>query len=225
MPDKTKEERLVELELALHAMRNAAGHFHSEKDQSYLLTIVTQLRALVAFKPGQPKKKHQNLKPLLLDMADSEDIPLRLYSMPPKPKHGPKGLAVAILASKTWSVFPVAGYQQYTLRERLLAPAYHDDSRNLYKSRNDVIREIANKAAAHYDHNVTPLHNSMRRTFGSGYNGIQFFAIDTSAAVVYLGARFIRLQKLKVLGETEPEKHKAITSLDQEFHELKISAL
>jgi hypothetical protein len=107
----------------------------------------------------------------------------------------------------------------------LLAPAYHDDSRNLYKCRNDVIREVANKAAAHYDHNVTPLHDSLLRTFGSRYNGIQFFVIDTSAAVVYLGARFIRLRKLKVLGVADPDKHTAITSLDQEFHELKISAL
>jgi hypothetical protein len=145
--EKTTEERMAELEASSRLIHKCMQPFHNERDDCYLVGVLSQLRALVSFNPREPREKRRALKPLLLDLADRAGVPLELFSIPPKPEHGPKGLVGAILASKTWSVSPVPGYQKYALEEWPLAPAYHVDSKYIYKPRNDVIRQLTEKGA------------------------------------------------------------------------------
>ena len=130
----------------------------------------------------------------------------------------------SILGYKTWSVLPRSNYQRYKLRDWLLVPAYHNDQSNEYLSRNQLIRDMANKSAAHYDDHVTELTDSVRRISGSRYNGDQFFVIDTSAAICYLGIRFIRIMKARIEGRN-PDADQSIANLDVEFEALNISII
>jgi hypothetical protein len=216
---KSDEEQLLELEAALAHMVALAKHFHETNQGHYLLGIITQLRALVAF---DPTGKSKALRPLLLDQADKYDVELRLFSRPPKPRKGAPGLAGSILAYKTWSVFPKGDFLQYTLRDWLLVRAFYNDRRNEYENRNRLIRDLANKSAAHYDDHVTEFADSIRRGFGSRYKGDQFFIVDTSAAICYLGIRFIRIMKARIEGR-DPSVDSSISSLDAEFEALRIS--
>lgn len=218
---KSDEERLLELETALVHMSALTKHFHESREGHYLLGVITQLRALVAF---DPTGKSKTLQPLLLNQADKYSVELAFFSRPPKPRNGEHGLAASILGYKTWSVLPSGEFIRYTLREWLLVRAYHNDRRNEYESRNRLIRDMANKSAAHYDDHVTEFADSIRRGFGSRYNGTQFFVVDTAAAVFYLGVRFIRTMKARIEGR-DPTTDQSISELDAEFQALKISIL
>jgi hypothetical protein len=221
MIPKTEEELLGELDAALAHMAALTRHFHESRQGHYLLGVLTQLRALVAF---DPMGRSQTLNPLLLKTAEKYNIGLNLYSRPPESKKGEPGLIGSVLAYKTWSVLPQGGFQRFTLREWLLAPAYHNDKTNEYESRNKLIRDMANKSAAHYDDHVTTSADSVRRGFGSRYSGDQFFIIDTSAAVYYLGARFFRVWNVLTDG-LDPATDTRVTTLDAEFQALKISMI
>lgn len=83
---------------------------------------------------------------------------------------------------------------------------------------------MANKSAAHYDDHISESTDSIRRSFGSKYNGEQFFTIDTSAAVYYLGVRFIRTMKARI-EERNPDLDESIAALDAEFQALRISMI
>jgi hypothetical protein len=144
--------------------------------------------------------------------------------MPPKPEHGPSGMAGAILAYKTWAPQPKDGFQRYTLREWMGTRAYHLDTKNTYFNRNDLVRQLTEKSAVHYDEDVGELADTMRRNFGSNYNGVQFFIVDTAAAVFYCGAKFLRTRDVTLRGEdvaTDP----GLAKLDKEFDELRISLI
>lgn len=222
---KSRTERLEELEASLRLIHNCTKHFHETRDQSYLLGVLSQLRALVSFNPSEPSNRRKRLKPLLLDLADQESIPLRLFSAPPKPENGPPGLAASILAFKTWSVDAKQGHVLFDLKQWLLAPAFHVDSKNVYKPRNDVIRQLTEKGAVHYDEDVGEIVDSMRRTFGSRYSGVEFFIVDTACAVFYLGTRYLRISKLRAAAVDDPECHESIVQLDREFENVKISMM
>lgn len=221
MIPKSEEELLKELDAALAHMAALAKHFHESRQGHYLLGVLTQLRALVAF---DPSGRSQSLRPFLLETAEKYKIELSLFSRPPKPKMGEPRLAASILAYKTWSVLPQGYFIKYTLREWLLVPAYHNDKTNEFENRNKLIRDMANKSAAHYDDHVTNLADSVRRGFGNRYNGDQFFIIDTAAAVCYLGARFFRVWNVLADG-LDPSTDPRVTSLDAEFQALRISMI
>ena len=179
---KSDEEQLLELEAALAHMAALAKHFHETRQGHYLLGCLTQLRALVAF---DPTGKSRTLNPLLLNQADKFGVELSFFSRPPKPRKGEPGLAASILGYKTWSVLPVGDYCRYTLREWLLVRAYHNDRTNEYESRNRLIRDMANKSAAHYDDHVTEFADSIRRNLGSRYSGDSVFCYR------YVGCRYL----------------------------------
>jgi hypothetical protein len=218
---KTDEERLLELETALVHMAALVKHFHEKREGHYLLGVITQLRALVAF---DPTGKSRTLRPLLLDHADKFGIELSLFSRPPKPRKGEPGLAASMIAFKTWSVLPAGDFCRYSLREWLLARAYFNDRTKEYESRNRLIRDMANKSAAHYDDHISEFADSIRRGSGSNYRGDQFFIIDTAAAVYYLGVRFIRIMKARFEGR-DAEADQSIADLDVEFQALRISMI
>jgi hypothetical protein len=216
---KSDEERILELETALVHISMLAKHFHEKREGHYLLSVLTQLRALVAF---DPSGRSRTLNPLLLVLADKYEVELSLFSRPPKPRNAEPGLVGAILGYKTWSVFPVGDFSRYTLREWLLVRAYLNDHTKEYENRNTLIRDMADKSAAHYDDHITEYTDSIRRGSGSNYSGEQFFIIDTAAAVYYLGVRFIRTMKARVEGR-DPQFDKSIADLDNDFQSLQIS--
>src|SRR5690242_5039034 len=183
---KTDEQQLLELESALAHISASAKRFHESRQGHYLLGCLTQLRALVAF---DPMGKSRSLKPLLLNQAEKFGVELALYSRPPKLRKGERNMVGAILAYKTLSVKPNGDFQLYTLREWLFVRTYHNERTNEYENRNRLIRDMADKSAAHYDDHVTEYADSIHRGFGGRYKGDQFFVIDTSAAVYYLGVK------------------------------------
>ncbi len=63
MISKSDEEQVLELETALVYMPSLVKHFHEARQNHYLLGVITQLRALVAFDPTGKSKK---LQPLLM---------------------------------------------------------------------------------------------------------------------------------------------------------------
>ena len=77
----------------------------------------------------------------------------------------------------------------------------------------------------HYDTDVALLVDSLRRASSSGYDGLQFFMLDTSAAVFYLGARLLRIVELKSAGSGDPERGQPVADLDRNFEQLKINML
>jgi len=216
---KSDEEQILELETALVHISALAKHFHERREGHYLLGIITQLRALVVF---DPTGKSKTLKPLLLILADKFEVELSLFSRPPKPRNAEPGVVGSIIGCKTWSISPTADFCRYTLREWLLVRAYLNDHTKEYENRNRLIRDMANKSAAHYDDHITEFADSIRRGFGSNYSGEQFFTIDTAAAVYYLGVRFIRTMKARIEGR-DPQTDKSITDLEVEFEALRIS--
>src|SRR5579863_3323169 len=213
---KSEKERLLELETALVHMAALTKHFHEKREGHYLLGVVTQLRALVAF---DPTGKSRNVRPLLLDQADKFGVELSFFSRPPESRKADPGLVGSVLAYKTWSVLPTGDFFRYTLREWLLARAYFNDRTKEYESRNRLIRDMANKSAAHYDDHVSESVDSIRRGLGSNYRGDQFFVIDTAAAVYYLGVRFIRIMKARI-EERDVGTDQSIANLDAEFQAL-----
>ena len=221
MIPKSDEERLLELETALVHMSELVRHFHEARQKHYLLGVVTQLRALVAF---DPTGKSKTLQPLLLNQAEKYGVELVIFSSPSKPRKGEPGLVGSVIAYKTWSTIPVDGFRKYALREWLLARAFFNDRSKEYESRNRLIRDLANKSAAHYDDHVSELADSVRRGSGSNYTGEQFFIIDTSAAIYYLGVRFIRTMKAQIEGR-DPANDESIMALDAEFQALRISMI
>lgn len=183
MIPKSDEEQIIEMEKALAHMASLAKHFHETREGHYLLGVLTQLRALVAF---DPTGRSRSLRPLLLEQANKYSIELNLFSRPPKPKKGQPGLVGSVLAFKTWSVLPQGDFCKYSLREWLLVPAYHNSSTNEFESRNALIRGMADKSAAHYDDHVTELADSVRRGLGSRYSRdhlIRLLRYITSACV------------------------------------------
>jgi hypothetical protein len=210
---------LLELETALVHISALTKHFHEKREGHYLLGVITQLRALVAF---DPTGKSQNLRPLLLNRAEKFGVELAFFSRPPKPRKAEPGLIGSVIAYKTWSILPTGDFIRYTLREWLLARCYFNDRTKEYENRNRLIRDMANKSAAHYDDHITEFSDSLRRDFGSNYSGDQFFTIDTAAAIYYLGVRFIRIMKARIEGR-DPDTDISIGDLDAEFQALRIS--
>ena len=96
--------------------------------------------------------------------------------------------------------------------------------RNIYINRNDIIRELTEKSAVHYDEGVGELTDAMRRKFGSNYNGMQFFIVDTASAAFYCGAKFIKTRELQLQG-SEVTSDVSLKSLDSDFDNLRISML
>lgn len=218
---KTFDDRIRELNSSLQLIYRCVEHFHETREDFYLVAVLSQLRALVSYNAKRPRG---SLKPLLLDLADEYGFALELYSAPPKPEHGPLGLASAMLVTKTWSTRPKEGYQCYALREWVDTRAYHLDTKNIFINRNDIIRELTEKSAVHYDEDVGELTDAMRRRLGSNYSGVQFFIVDTALAVFYCGGKFLRTRDLELQGE-EIATNPSLMTFDEQFDSLRISMM
>lgn len=218
--EKTKDifYRLDELSMALRALNNSCANFNRTRDDAYLLDVMGRLRALVAMGGS-------NMSPLLIEIADGQGIPLEFYSHAPKPEKAPVGLAAHIYAYKTWSVKQQPNMQKYLLKEWLEAPAYFVDQTRDFRTRNQVIKHLSNKeGGSHYDKKVALIVDNLKRTTGSNYNGIQFFLMDVSCLVYWLGTRLLFAIE-DGNNEALTEGDSRIVGLDVEFDKVRISMI
>ena len=177
--------RLTELGTALRALEIGITNFNDTRDEAHLLGVKATLRALVA-------SGGRSLTPLLLDLSDRLQIPLEFYSFPPKPPTPRPNLVSSTTVSKDWAIKASAGMQKFILRDWLLCPAFFVDRTHKFVTRNDVLRQISeSEGGAHFDLNVKEIIDSLSRSFGSIYNGKQFFLVNLSALVFWSGQRML----------------------------------
>ena len=212
-------QRMMELEKAIRALQLANNHFHETQDDAYLLLSQSQLRALIC-------SGGSGMTPLLLDLSDQLGIPLELYSISHQVNIPDPNLAGAILVGKTWSPKLHNGMKKYTLKQWLELPTYYIDSTRDYRTREQVLKHIANKeGGAHYDNQIVAIVDCLKRISGGGqnrtYNGIQMFLLDISALVYWSSMRmgYIWNCRQKSIDETTDPR---IAKLDAQFDALVI---
>ena len=176
-----------------------------------------QLRALVAV-------GGKDMAPLLLNLSEELNIPLELYSMPPKPLKAPIGLVASIYGGKTWATKERPGFIKYTLKGWLEAPAYFVNKTRDYRTRNQVIKHISNKeGGAHYDKEIVAVVDNLRRQSRGNnereLNGLQLFLLDVSSLVFWLGTRMGYTWNDREKGVDEKTDGR-ITKLDHQFEAL-----
>jgi hypothetical protein len=210
--------RLNELSVALRALNNSCANFNKTRDEAYLLDVMGRLRALVAM-------GGQNMKPLLIEIADEQGIPLEFYSHTPKPTKAPDNLAAHIYAYKTWSINQQSNMQKYSLKEWLDAPAYFVDQTRDFRSRNQVIKHLSNtEGGSHYDTKTAAIVDNLKRTTGSNYGGVQFFLMDVSCLISWLGERLLLTIENRQSG-LAIEDDIRISRLDEGFDNVRISMI
>jgi hypothetical protein len=215
---KTIDYRLHELETGLRNLEMNTLGFMQTRDEAYLLSVKAMLRALVA-------TGGRNLTPLLIDIAAKLEIPLEFYALPAKSGDPPAGLVSSTRVWRSWQVFQRPDLRKFVLREWLLSPAYFIDRTHQYATTNDVLRQLADTdGGAHFDLDIKNIVDSLRRSTGSRYDGLQFFLVEVSALVFWLGKRLLlvhdrRSKSLDFLHDAEIHEH------DKEFDTLNISMM
>jgi len=217
---KDMNYRIQELQTALKALQFGIDGFHKSGDEAHLLGVKATLRALVAL-------GGRTMTPLLLDLAKEINLPLEFYSLPPEEKKSlaPHVNTVRIITSKSWSIEPQPGMQRYTLEEWLELPAYLVTKTQEFKCRNDVLRQISeSEGGAHFDKKIKIIVDELQWQSGSRYNGIQFFLVDISALVYWLGQRLVIWYKCMQKGD-DPSSNNELKELRDNFQNLHISMI
>ncbi len=212
--------RINELKTALKAIEYGIEAFHKNQDDAHLLGVKATLRALVAI-------GGRTMTPLLLDLASEVNVPLEFYSRPPEENNNinPNVKTARILTGKSWSINPQQGLQKYTLYEWLKSPSYFISKSQEFRSRNDVLRQISeSEGGAHFDKNIKIIVDELQRQSGSRYNGIQFFLVDISALVYWLGQSLIITYECLQKGNN-PSVSNELKNLNDYFQELHISMI
>lgn len=226
-------QRVEQLKTGLRAMQNANRHFVETRDDAYLLDIMARLRALVGIGGS-------NMKPLLLQLSEETDIPLTIYSYPPEPEKETGNVVASIFGGKTWSPMPQDGFVKYQLKEWLNTPAYFTDTTKVYKTRNQVIKDIANnEGGSHYSEEIPHIVDTLaRQTTGIGNqkiaDGLQMALLDIAPAIYWIGNKLLielenkEIENNLVLSNDYrkmklQEIQNRIMSLDMEFAALKIN--
>jgi len=216
---KDIEYRLTELDTALRALEIGIGNFNRTREEAHLLGVKATLRALIAM-------GGKNMTPLLIDIAKHMNMPLEFYSTAPKRKIDIEPRLIAsVIAGRNWNVYPSINLQKYTLEEWLMTPAYFISKTREYRNRNDVLRQISeSEGGAHFDRVVKEIVDELQRQSGSRYNGIQFFLVDLSALVFWLGKRFL-LSINCDRNSIDPQNDERIKKHDEYFNNLHISIM
>ena len=217
--EKNIKYRLTELDTALKALEIGIGNFNKTHEEAHLLGVKATLRALIAL-------GGRNMTPLLIDVAKYLNLPLEFYSTAPKKQSDIEpGLAVSIIAAKSWFVYPRKDLQKFTLEEWLMSPAYFLSNTREYRNRNDVLRQISeSEGGAHFDRVVKEIVEELQRQSGSRYNGIQLFLVDLSALVFWLGRRLLLINDCHSKG-IDPSNDERIKKHDEFFDKLHISIM
>ena len=212
--------RIQELKIALRALQHGINNFHKSGDEAHLLGVKATLRALVAL-------GGRTMSPLLLELASELNLPLEFYSAPPEEQEdlNPNVNTVQVKASKTWSINPLQGLQKYSLEEWLESPAYLISKTQEFRCRNDVLRQISEgEGGAHFDKKIKIIVDELQRQSGSRYNGIQFFLVDMSALVYWLGQSLVIIYECIQSG-MDINSNKELQNLRNNFQELHISMI
>ncbi|GAB4043017.1 hypothetical protein [Spirosoma litoris] len=194
MATKSTEHRLKELRDAINAIGYSVNSFlQSRGDDMHLLTIKTQLRALIA-------TGGRNMKPLLLEMADKANIDLNIYGLKPmEPNPHGEDVLIDVPWPKTWATIPSEHFEKMSFRDWLQEPSYKGLYTNGYVSRNRLLREIADKSGSHYDEELTEIIEYIDGMQNVVYNqrgipvmlaGIPLFLLNLASATCWLGGRF-----------------------------------
>ena len=188
------------------------------RDEAYLLSVKATLRSLVA-------TGGRSLTPLLIDIAENLQIPLEFYALPAKSGAPRAGLVASVRAWRSWHVFQRPDLDKFTLRGWLLSPAYFIDRTHQYATTNDVLRQLAETdGGAHFDLDIKNIVDSLRRSAGSRYDGVQFFLVELSALVFWLGKRLLLVHDRRLKG-LDFSHDAEICEHDKEFDALIISMM
>ncbi len=211
---------MQELEKALDAINKANAQYQQSHDSSWLLLMTGQLRGLVAI--GNPRNMH----PLLLELAEELNIPLKLYSLPGKINPPPDNFLAAIICGKTWATRQHPGLIEFELRTWLETPRYHVDTLKIYTTPNEVLRAIAEKSGGvHYDSDRAPSEESLSRSTRGNDSfqetGVQMFLQDIAALVYWMGMRlgYVWNSQLKSI---DPEQDQRIIALDEHMEKIQV---
>lgn len=190
---KTIEDKIEYLKRGIRAMLNANNNYLKTNDDSYLLTIQSQLRSLVA-------TGGRSMHPVLLNLSDELNIPLFIYASPAKVKR--EKLAFSTLVGKTWSLKKVDGCKQFTLKKWLEEEVYFAENSRKLKSRNQVIKDTSNfEGGAHFIDETPHIVDTLQRvTFSDGQNNLTQTLLDIAEAVYCLGNILVlEYEKNKIL--------------------------
>jgi hypothetical protein len=78
---------------------------------------------------------------------------------------------------------------------------YFIDRTHQYATTNDVLRQLAETdGGAHFDLDIKNIVDSLRRSTGSRYDGLQFFLVELSALVFWLGKRLLLIHDRRSTG-------------------------
>lgn len=215
MTKKTLEEKIDQFKNVLQVLADGCNQYNSTKKKHHLINIATSLRALVC-------TGSHNLKPALFNLADELGITLTLYAAPPRPEKPREGLIDHRYFSKSWSPFSEPPGQLYTAREWMLVSFFFVSEEKRYASRNDVVRGIADKSAAHLDDEHANSTLALAKAKGSEMDGEAFFLIDTASAVLYLGETLLRKYEIPVV-LVNPENDGILQIIKKKYGELRIS--
>ena len=212
--------RMQELEKALDAIQKANAQYQQKHEDAWLLMMTGQLRGLVAI--GKSKTMH----PLLLELAEELNIPLKLYSRPGKVNPPPADLLGAIICGKTWSTRQHPGLIEFELRTWLETHRYHVDALKIYTTPNEVLRAIAEKSGGvHYDPDRAPSEESLSRASRGNDSlqetGVQMFLQDIAALVYWMGMRLGYTWNCRLKG-IDSEQDQRIIAFDAHMEKIQV---
>ncbi len=232
MKTKSIKDKIQELDNALNALKNANNHYHKGKDKSYLLNIMAILRSLVAL-------GGKSMHPLLINLSKELNIPLELYSSPPPPILKSHKLVGSYQSGKTWTTIKGKGFKKYILEDWLNTSIYFTETSKQYKTRNQIIKDIANNmGGSHYSNKIPHIVDTLKRTLigNDSYtiDGIEMVLIDFAPLVYWLGKRLLLRYQIKELNrisiitldhkkKKQLELDNKIKKMDEYFHKQNIS--
>ena len=172
--------RIEDLKKSVRALSNANRGFVETKDESYLLTLESQVRGLVAI-----GGEYSN--PLLINLSNELGIPLIIYSLP-KQKVS-ENITSLVTIGKTWSLVPRDGFIEYNLEQWMQTEIYFTDTTKQLKTRNQFIKNLSNsEGGTHYSEEVEHIVDTLNRVeISSCNNGTNAALLDIAEAVYWLG--------------------------------------
>jgi len=201
---KKNTSKMIEaLKLGLNAMKNANNHFQEHWDQSYLLTIQSQLRGLVAI-------GGKSMHPLLINLSKELHIELEFYALTGSDDQKKSSSTVI---GKTWSPIPRDGFQKYLLEDWLMVNDFFAFGSMQFKNRNQIIKDTSNfEGGTHYLEETPHIVDSLKKERVGRLDNLSRTLLDISELVFYLGHLLIIdyecnvIKSLKIITKEEQDK-------------------
>lgn len=175
---KSVEEKIAMLRMGLNALYNANKHFQETKDESYILTIQSQLRGLV----GMGGK---SMNPFLINLSEELKIDLKLYVLPIPTNNN---ISDNMVVGKRWSSTPMEGFEELSLEEWLNRDEYFTRGSMQFKNRNQIIKDASNyEGGTHYLEETPHIVETLNDQNVGGKTNLISTLIDIGMVVYYLG--------------------------------------